>query len=86
MPCTQSDILTPFSKWNCSRNIVGYHLPTLLLALPLAVPLWSGRACLRVFHPLAFSTLDDDAAVNDGLLCADFINAYLAVRCASNAW
>ena len=68
----------PFSRCNCSRDIVGHHLPTLLLALPLAVPLWSGRACLRAFDPLAFSALDDDAAVNDGLLRADFINAYSA--------
>ena len=68
----------PFSRCNCSRDIVGHHLPTLLLALPLAVPLWSGRACLRAFDPLAFSALDDDAAVNDGLPRADFINAYSA--------
>ena len=26
---------------NCSRDIIGHHVPTLLMALPLAIPLWS---------------------------------------------
>lgn len=51
-------------------------MPTLLLALPLAVPLWSGHALLRAFDPTSFFMLDD-LPINDGLR-ADFINAYAA--------
>ncbi|KAL3815817.1 hypothetical protein ACHAXA_010751 [Cyclostephanos tholiformis] len=64
----------PFSRCNCSRDIVGHHVPTLLLALPLAVPLWSGRASLRPFDEASFSILDD-LPTNDRLR-ADFIGAY----------
>jgi hypothetical protein len=32
---------------NCSRDIEAYHLPILLLALPLTLPLWSNSAHLR---------------------------------------
>ena len=31
----------PFSRCNTSKDIIGHHVPTLLLALPLAIPLWS---------------------------------------------
>lgn len=31
----------PFSRCNSPKDIIEHHLPTLLLALPLAVPIWS---------------------------------------------
>eukprot|EP00584_Thalassiosira_punctigera_P002095 CAMPEP_0172530706 /NCGR_PEP_ID=MMETSP1067-20121228/4351_1 /TAXON_ID=265564 ORGANISM="Thalassiosira punctigera, Strain Tpunct2005C2" /NCGR_SAMPLE_ID=MMETSP1067 /ASSEMBLY_ACC=CAM_ASM_000444 /LENGTH=285 /DNA_ID=CAMNT_0013314951 /DNA_START=65 /DNA_END=919 /DNA_ORIENTATION=+ len=45
----------PFSRCRCSRDIIGHHMPTLLLALPLAVPLWGN---LRQFESTSFSILD----------------------------
>jgi len=56
----------------------------LLLALPLAIPLWSGRGPLRVLDPPSFAILDDDGIGNSDVaaaaevsdLRADFINAY----------
>jgi hypothetical protein len=64
----------PFSRCNCSRDIVGHHVPTLLLALPLAVPLWSGRESLRFLDSTSFSIMDDPT-VNGGIR-GNFITAY----------
>jgi len=40
MCCQLSTI--PFSRCNKSKDIYSHHVPTLILALPLAVPLWMG--------------------------------------------
>lgn len=45
----------PFSRCNCSSDIVGHHVPTLILALPLAIPLWSD---VRRFESTSLSILD----------------------------
>lgn len=45
----------PFSRCRCSKDIIGHHVPTLLLALPLAIPLWGN---LRSFESTSFSILD----------------------------
>ena len=37
----------PFSRCSKSRDILGHHIPTLVLALPLAVPLWSNLKSLE---------------------------------------
>lgn len=69
----------PFSRCNCSRDIVGHHVPTLLLALPLAIPLWSGYSSLQIFDPVSFAILDKATANVSGVapdLRTDFINAY----------
>lgn len=68
----------PFSRCNCSRDIVGHHVPTLLLALPLAIPLWSSYSSLRIFDPVSFAILDKATANAAGVahLRTDFINAY----------
>ncbi len=60
----------PFSRCNCSNDIIGHHLPTLLLALPLAIPLWAN---LRQYEKTSSSILDYQigSAIRD-----DFINAY----------
>ena len=60
----------PFSRCNCSNDIIGHHVPTLLLALPLAIPLWGN---LRQWEKTSFSILDYQigSTTRD-----DFINAY----------
>lgn len=45
----------PFSRCGRSGDIVTHHVPTLILALPLAIPLW---ADLRSFESASFSVLD----------------------------
>ena len=62
--------VVPFSRCNGSRDIVGHHLPTLLLALPLAVPLWTGW---RAAEPTSFAVLDLDAGDD---LRRGFVDAY----------
>eukprot|EP00980_Cylindrotheca_fusiformis_P030023 scaffold24217_cov113-Cylindrotheca_fusiformis.AAC.2 len=50
--CTFSAI--PFSRCNSSKDIIQHHLPTLLLALPLDLPIWNG---IRYLEP-TLSILD----------------------------
>lgn len=60
----------PFSRCNCSKDIIGHHLPTLLVALPLAIPLWGN---IRQLENTSFSILDfqiGDKTRNE------FVNAY----------
>ena len=47
----------PFSRCNSSRDIIGHHVPTLILALPLAIPLWAN---LRTFDPIVSTVLNGD--------------------------
>ena len=54
--------IIPFSRCNSSRDIIGHHVPTLFLALPLAVPLWAG---LRHVDPTIFAILDNNDDNND---------------------
>jgi hypothetical protein len=44
----------PFSRCNSAKDIIEHHLPTLLLALPLDVPIWAG---IRRLEPM-LSILD----------------------------
>ena len=37
----------PFSRCSKAKDILGHHIPTLVLALPLAVPLWSNLKSLE---------------------------------------
>lgn len=53
--CCHLNII-PFSRCNSSRDIIGHHVPTLILALPLAIPLWAN---LRKVDPNVFTILDD---------------------------
>ena len=64
----------PFSRCNCSRDIVGHHVPTLLLALPLAVPLWCDWERLRGIDMSSYSILDDPTV--DGGTRDAFVSAY----------
>ena len=66
--------IIPFSRSNSSRDIVGHHVPTLILALPLAVPLWAGW---RNVDPTAFTALDDDNGGDLSEIRNHFMNAYL---------
>ena len=59
---------------NCSRDIIGHHVPTLLMALPLAIPLWSGTNSLRQFEITSFDILEN--TTNDEQLRTHFINSY----------
>lgn len=47
----------PFSRCHCSADIIGHHVPTLILALPLAVPLWANW---NNFESTSSSILDFD--------------------------
>jgi hypothetical protein len=67
----------PFSRCNCSHNIVVHHLPTLILALPLAVPLWNYSAQLRALVPLPSSLLNLDPYLNGVALRANFMAMYM---------
>ncbi|KAL9178967.1 hypothetical protein ACHAXT_011940 [Thalassiosira profunda] len=60
----------PFSRCNRSSDIIGHHVPTLALALPLAIPLWSG---MRQFEGTALSILDAEIGNEQRAL---FINSY----------
>ena len=61
----------PFSRVRNARDIVGHHLPTILLALPLAAPLWMN---LRSVERTALGNLD----ANGGDECRTaYITAYL---------
>lgn len=60
---------------NYSRDIIGHHIPT-LMALTLAIPLWSNYATLRQFESLTQiidSTTGDN---NEQQLRTHFINSY----------
>jgi len=59
---------------NCSRDIIGHHVPTLLMALPLAIPLWSGTNYLRKWEITSFDILEN--TTNDEQLRTHFINSY----------
>jgi len=48
--------IIPFSRCNSSRDIIGHHIPTLVLALPLAVPIWAN---LRTVDPIVCTVMDD---------------------------
>ena len=65
---------------NCSRDIIGHHIPTLVMALPLAIPLlWSDYwPTLRQFESTSFSILDGNTAfsANNEQLRTHFINSY----------
>ncbi len=50
--------IIPFSRCNSSKDIIGHHIPTLVLALPLAMPLW--HIGLGYLDPTVLSILDDD--------------------------
>ena len=56
------------------RDILGHHVLTLLLALPLAVPLWSGCSALRNLDPTSLGVLDNLPMTH--VVRTDFINAY----------
>lgn len=60
----------PFSRCHKSKDIVVHHLPTLLLALPLGVPLWGN---FRSLEPTGLSILDLEVG-NE--LRDHFVNAY----------
>jgi hypothetical protein len=45
----------PFSRCNTSGDIIGHHLPTLLLSLPLNIPVWAN---IRYLDPTIHSILD----------------------------
>jgi len=62
--------VVPFSRCRNSRDIIGHHVPTLLLALPLAVPLWGG---LRSLEETSFSILDSPVGIE---VRKNFITAY----------
>mmetsp|Transcript_8421 Transcript_8421/g.20260 ORF Transcript_8421/g.20260 Transcript_8421/m.20260 type:complete len:284 (-) Transcript_8421:255-1106(-) len=53
----------PFSRCNRSKDIIEHHLPTLLLALPFAIPTW---AQLDSFEPsLPILSLGEDNELRD---------------------
>lgn len=60
----------PFSRCHKSKDIVEHHLPTLLLALPLGVPLWGN---FRSLEPTGLSILDLEVG---NKLRDHFVNAY----------
>lgn len=62
----------PFSRCRCSKDIVGHHIPTLLLALPLAVPLWGNQ---RGFESTSSSILDFGVGNEQR---NHFVSAYMA--------
>lgn len=47
----------PYSRCNSSKDIIIHHIPTLILALPLAIPLWAN---LVSADPIALSILNGD--------------------------
>lgn len=61
----------PFSRCNGPRDIIGHHVPTLVMALPLAIPLWSGS--FRDIESTSFSILDNTIGNENR---GNFINAY----------
>lgn len=42
----------PFSRCNSSKDIIQHHLPTLLLALPLAIPWWANIQSMESALPI----------------------------------
>eukprot|EP00984_Skeletonema_dohrnii_P028027 scaffold17849_cov95-Skeletonema_dohrnii-CCMP3373.AAC.1 len=60
----------PFSRSNSSRDIIGHHIPTLILALPLAIPLWAN---LRSVDPTVSTVLNGDHSE----IRNRFIDAYI---------
>jgi hypothetical protein len=54
--CTLNII--PFSRCNSPKDIIGHHIPTLILALPLAMPLWHVK--LEYLDPTVLLILNDD--------------------------
>lgn len=62
--------IIPFSRCTCSKDIVGHHIPTLILALPLAIPLWGN---VRQLEKTSFSILDYQIGSTTR---NEFINAY----------
>ena len=50
--------IIPFSRCNSSKDIIGHHVPTLVLALPLAVPLW--YVGFGYLDPTVVGILDDE--------------------------
>ena len=63
--------IIPFSRCNSSRDIIGHHVPTLLLALPLAIPLWANR---RDIDPAVFFILEDERVAE---IRNRFMDAYI---------
>ncbi|CAJ1949169.1 unnamed protein product [Cylindrotheca closterium] len=53
----------PFSRCNRSKDIIEHHLPTLLLALPLAVPTWAKMDSIESSLPIL--SLGEDSEIRD---------------------
>ena len=60
----------PFLRCNSSGAIIGHHVPTLILALPLAIPLWAN---LNSFDPIVSTVLNGE----DPEIRNRFIDSYL---------
>lgn len=59
----------PYSRCNSSKDIIFHHLPTLMLALPLAIPLWAN---IGAADPIALSLLNG----NDSDIRSRFIDSF----------